>query len=95
MPAFGELRTATQSRPLAIVTGASSGIGFELARYCTRVLDTNVTGTLYFDAIMRGDREVITGWGNKLRAAIASVTPNELLAEQHRKMAEPGNASRS
>jgi short-subunit dehydrogenase len=48
-----------------------------------------------FDAMMRGDGEVITGWGNKLRAAIASVTPNELLAEQHRKMAEPGSASRS
>lgn len=48
-----------------------------------------------FDAMMRGEGDVITGWSNKLRAAIASVTPNELLAEQHRKMAEPGSASRS
>jgi uncharacterized protein len=47
-----------------------------------------------FEAMMRGDGEVISGWGNKLRAAIASVTPSEMLAEQHRKMAEPGSATR-
>lgn len=50
---------------------------------------------LGFDAMMRGDAEVITGWSNKLRAAIANILPNETLAEQHRKMAEPGSASRS
>lgn len=50
---------------------------------------------LGFDAMMRGEGDVIAGWSNKLRAAIANITPNELLAEQHRKMAEPGSASRS
>lgn len=50
---------------------------------------------LGFDAMMRGEGDVITGWNNKLRAAIANLTPNELLAEQHRKMAEPGSASRA
>jgi short-subunit dehydrogenase len=49
---------------------------------------------LGYDAMMRGDGDVIAGWQNKLRAAIASVTPSELLAEQHRKMAEPGSANR-
>jgi short-subunit dehydrogenase len=48
-----------------------------------------------FDAMMRGDADVVAGWNNKLRAAIASITPNEMLAEQHRKMAEPGSASRA
>jgi uncharacterized protein len=48
-----------------------------------------------YEAMMRGEGDVITGWNNKLRAAIANVTPNEMLAEQHRKMAEPGSASRS
>lgn len=47
-----------------------------------------------FDAMMRGDGEVITGWTNKLRAAIASVMPAGVMAEQHRKMAEPGSAQR-
>jgi uncharacterized protein len=49
---------------------------------------------LGFDAMMRGEGEVITGWNNKLRAAIANLLPNEVVAEQHRKMAEPGGASR-
>jgi hypothetical protein len=42
-----------------------------------------------FDAMMRGDGDVVSGWKNKLQSAIASVTPSSVLAEQHRKMAEP------
>src|SRR3954451_21426330 len=44
-----------------------------------------------FDAMMRGDGDVVSGWHNKLRSAIASITPSDLLAEQHRRMAEPGS----
>lgn len=44
---------------------------------------------LGFDAMMRGEGDVITGWQNKLRAAIAMITPSDVLAEQHRRMAEP------
>ena len=47
-----------------------------------------------FDAMMRGTGDVVTGWHNKLQTAIANVTPSDILAEQHRKMAEPGSASR-
>ncbi|MBV9778047.1 MAG: SDR family NAD(P)-dependent oxidoreductase [Acetobacteraceae bacterium] len=47
-----------------------------------------------FDAMMRGTGDVVTGWHNKLQTAIANVTPSDMLAEQHRKMAEPGSASR-
>jgi short-subunit dehydrogenase len=46
-----------------------------------------------FDAMMRGDGDVVSGWMNKLQTAIASVTPAGILAEQHRKQAEPGSAS--
>jgi short-subunit dehydrogenase len=42
-----------------------------------------------FDAMMRGDGDVVSGWKNKLMSAIASVTPSGIVAEQHRKMAEP------
>jgi short-subunit dehydrogenase len=45
-----------------------------------------------FDAMMRGDGDVVAGWKNKLQTAMASVTPSGVLAEQHRKMAEPGTA---
>ncbi|MDF3064484.1 MAG: oxidoreductase [Polyangiaceae bacterium] len=51
-------------------------------------------GKVGFEAMMKREGEVVAGWSNKLRAAIANITPNEMLAEQHRKMAEPGGASK-
>lgn len=48
-----------------------------------------------FDAMMRGDGDVVSGWKNKLQTAIASITPAGMLAEQHRKMAEPGSGEKS
>jgi uncharacterized protein len=47
-----------------------------------------------FDAMMRGDGDVVSGWKNKLQAAMANVTPAGVLAEQPRKMAEPGSAKK-
>lgn len=47
-----------------------------------------------FDAMMRGDADVVAGLKNKLQAVAAHVTPSGVLAEQHRKMAEPGSAKR-
>jgi short-subunit dehydrogenase len=48
-----------------------------------------------FDAMMRGDGDVVYGWKNKLTTAVANVTPAGMLAEQHRKMAEPGSAKKA
>jgi len=48
-----------------------------------------------FDAMMRGDGDVVSGWKNKLQSAIANVTPASVLAEQHRKMAEPGTGQKT
>jgi short-subunit dehydrogenase len=48
-----------------------------------------------FQAMMKGEADVVAGWNNKLRAAISHVVPDSLLAEQHRKMAEPGGARKS
>lgn len=48
-----------------------------------------------FEAMMNGEGDVVSGWKNKLQAAIATVTPSGMLAEQHRKMAEPGSASKA
>jgi short-subunit dehydrogenase len=47
-----------------------------------------------FDAMMKGDGDVVSGWKNKLQSAIALVTPSDTLAEMHRKMAEPGTADK-
>jgi uncharacterized protein len=47
-----------------------------------------------FEAMLKGDGDVVAGWSNKLRAAIAHIMPSSVLAEQHRKMAAPGTASK-
>lgn len=47
-----------------------------------------------FEAMMRRDGDIVAGWLNKFKAAVASVTPSGLLAEMHRDMAGPGSARR-
>jgi short-subunit dehydrogenase len=49
---------------------------------------------LGYDAMMKGDTDVIAGWQNKLRAAISHLIPSTAVAEQHRNMAEPGGATK-
>ena len=44
-----------------------------------------------FDAMMKGEDDVVAGFMNKVQAAIAAVTPQSGLAELHRGMAEPGS----
>ena len=45
-----------------------------------------------YEAMMSGEADVVAGWKNKLLSTVANVTPAEMLAEQHRKQAEPGSA---
>ncbi len=47
-----------------------------------------------FDAMMSGDADVVSGLKNKFQATMANVTPAPVLAEMHRKMAEPGSANK-
>jgi short-subunit dehydrogenase len=47
-----------------------------------------------YEAMMEGEGDVVSGWKNKILATVANVTPAELLAEQHRKKAEPGSANK-
>jgi hypothetical protein len=47
-----------------------------------------------FDALMKGEGDVVSGWKNKMQSAIANVVPAGVLAERHRKMAEPGSANK-
>jgi short-subunit dehydrogenase len=49
---------------------------------------------LGFEAMMSGEGDVVAGWKNKVMSAAALVTPSDMLAEQHRKMAEPGSANK-
>ena len=47
-----------------------------------------------FDAMMKGEGDVVTGLKNKVESAAANVTPAGVLTSQHRKMAEPGTAKK-
>jgi len=47
-----------------------------------------------FKAMMDGEGDVVTGLKNKLSTMVAAVTPSGVVAEQHRKMAEPGSAKK-
>jgi short-subunit dehydrogenase len=59
-----------------------------------RKMDAAEVARIGFKAMMDGEGDVVAGLKNKLQAAMASVTPSARLAEQHRKMAQPGTAKR-
>ena len=46
-----------------------------------------------WDALMAGKASIVSGWKNKLQVAASGITPVSVMAEQHRKMAEPGSAN--
>jgi len=48
-----------------------------------------------FEAMMKGEGDVVTGWSNKLRAAISHIVPDSLLAKQHKGLTEPGSGTSS
>ncbi len=94
----------TSSNPLAVITAASTGIGFHLASLCAQNgFDVIVAGAakkddaadvaaVGFRAMMKGEGQVIAGSKNKLQAAAAHVLPAAVTADMHRGMAEPGTA---
>lgn len=45
-----------------------------------------------FDAMMRGDGDIVSGFKHKLQSAVTHVIPAGFLARQHRKWTEPGSA---
>jgi short-subunit dehydrogenase len=47
-----------------------------------------------FEAMLKGEGDVVTGWANKLRAAISRVLPPAATAAVYRKQSAPGTAKR-
>jgi short-subunit dehydrogenase len=45
-----------------------------------------------FDAMIKGEGDIVSGFKNKVQTTAANVTPAGVLASQHRKTAEPGTA---
>ena len=54
--------------------------------------DPAATARHGWDAMKNGDGHVVSGWKNKLQAAISHITTDSVLAKMHRSMAEPGSA---
>jgi short-subunit dehydrogenase len=54
--------------------------------------DANKVARDGWEAVMKGEAHIVSGWKNKLQVAAAHVAPTAMMAEQHRKMAEPGTA---
>ncbi len=53
--------------------------------------DPQMVAEVGWKAMMIGEGDVVAGWHNKIQSAIANITPAGMLAEQHRKTAEPGS----
>jgi short-subunit dehydrogenase len=56
--------------------------------------DPAAVARIGYDAMLAGDGDVVSGWQNKLRSAMALITPSGVLAEMHRGMAEPGSGEK-
>jgi uncharacterized protein len=57
-------------------------------------MDPAEVAEIGFAAMMDGEADVVAGVQNKLQVAMAKMTPSQMLAEQHRKTAEPGTAEK-
>jgi short-subunit dehydrogenase len=87
----------TQITVTCLMPGATETAFFERAD----MLDTKVgqeakdapadVAKAGFAAMLQGEGDVVTGWRNKLQTTMANVTPSDMLAERHRKIAEPGS----
>ncbi|TNC74772.1 SDR family NAD(P)-dependent oxidoreductase [Rubellimicrobium roseum] len=55
--------------------------------------DPAMVAEVGWKAMMNGEGDVVAGWKNKIQSAIANITPAGMMAEQHRKMAEPGSGT--
>jgi len=47
-----------------------------------------------FEAMLRGDGDVVSGLMNKVQVAMAGVMPSDMVAEQNRKLSQPGTGKK-
>jgi short-subunit dehydrogenase len=58
-------------------------------------MDPAKVAEIGFKAMLKGEADVVAGLKNKLMVAMSKVMPSQVVAEQHRKLAEPGSASKA
>jgi short-subunit dehydrogenase len=49
---------------------------------------------LGFEAMLKGEADVVAGWKNRMQVAMSKVMPSQAVAQMHRKLAEPGTADK-
>ena len=54
--------------------------------------DPAMVARVGFDAMLKGEADVVAGWKSKLQVMSSKVMPAQAVAEAHRKLAEPGSA---
>lgn len=59
------------------------------------LMDPAEVAKIGFEAMLRGEADVVAGLKNKLAVMMSKVLPSQVSAEQHRKMAEPGTAKKT
>ena len=57
-------------------------------------MDPAEVAEIGFKAMLKGEADVVAGLKNKMTVAMSKVMPSQVVAEQHRKMAEPGSADK-
>jgi short-subunit dehydrogenase len=58
------------------------------------MMEPDEVARIGFDAMLKGEADVVTGWKNKMQVAMSKVMPAQATAEMHRKLAEPGTAEK-
>lgn len=56
------------------------------------MMQPETVAKLGFQAMLKGEADVVAGWKNKLQVAMSKVMPSQAAASMHRKLAEPGKA---
>lgn len=54
--------------------------------------DPAMVARLGFDAMLKGEADVVAGWKSKAQVIASKVLPAQAVAQMHRKQAEPGSA---
>ncbi len=54
--------------------------------------DPAMVARMGFDAMLKGEADVVAGWKSKMQVVSSKVMPAQAVAEMHRKLAEPGSA---
>ena len=54
--------------------------------------DPAMVARVGFDAMLKGEADVVAGWRSRMQVLAAKVMPAQAVAQVHRKLAEPGSA---